>query len=67
MRYREATSTEKIGWRNQVLDWQLFQGIRIPRSAAVHWLDEATPWFTLTVEEVVYNVDVDEYIRTKGI
>ncbi len=67
MRYREPTDTQKIGWRNEVLDWQLFQGILIPRSAAVHWLDEATPWFTLNVEEVVYNVDVDEYIHEKGI
>ncbi len=66
MRYREANSTEKTGWRNEVLDWQYFQGIRLPRSAAVHWLDEATPWFTLTVEEVVYNVDVDAYIHAKG-
>jgi hypothetical protein len=67
MRYREVDSPKKIGWRNQVLDWQIFQGIHIPHSVTVQWLDEATPWFTLAVDEVVYNVDVETYIHTKGI
>ncbi|MCA0457600.1 MAG: hypothetical protein LCI00_26775 [Chloroflexi bacterium] len=67
MRYREADSTEKVGWRNEMLEWQFFQGIRIPCRAAVQWLDESSPWFTLTVDEVVYNVDVESYIRSKEV
>jgi hypothetical protein len=29
-------------------------------------MDQASPWFALSVEEVVYNTDVTAYIRAKG-
>ena len=45
---------------------QTFHGIKIPSPASVTWLDEGTPWSVWTVEDVVYNVDVSEYIRAKG-
>lgn len=67
MRYREASDPQKIGWRNEATAWQRFHGINIPSRAAVIWLDEGTPWLTLSVEEVVYNVDVSAYIRAKGV
>jgi len=28
--------------------------------------DQGTPWAIFSVEDVVYNVDVQEYIRQKG-
>ena len=34
--------------------------------ATITWLDEGTPWAVFNVEEIVYNVDVQEYIRAKG-
>ncbi len=67
LRYREATSPEKIGWRNQVLEWGTFNGIQLPSRASVRWLDQSSPWFALSVEEITYNVDVQSYIRAKGI
>ena len=33
----------------------------------VTWEDQGQPWISLEVEEAVYNVDVDEYIRAKGL
>ncbi|MBL7065242.1 MAG: hypothetical protein ISS49_13700 [Anaerolineae bacterium] len=66
MRYREATDEAKIPWRNEPLGWQTFQGIEIPSPAATTWLDEGTPWSVWTIEDVVYNVDVSEYIKAKG-
>jgi hypothetical protein len=66
MRYREATDEAKIPWRNEPLGWQTLNGVRIPSPASVTWLDEGTPWSVWTVEDVVYNVDVSEYIRAKG-
>lgn len=67
MRYREATDEIKIPWRNEPLGWQTFHGIMIPSPAAVTWLDEGTPWSVWTIEDVVYNVDVSEYIRGEGV
>jgi len=66
MRYREATDEAKIPWCNEPLGWQTFHGIEIPSPAATTWLDEGTPWAVWTIEDVVYNVDVSEYIRARG-
>jgi hypothetical protein len=66
MRYREATDEAKIPWRNEPLGCQTLNGIQIPSPVSVTWLDEATPWSVWTVEDVVYNVDVQEYIRARG-
>ena len=66
MRYREATDEAKIPWRNEPLGWQTFHGVTIPSPAATTWLDEGTPWAVWTIEDVVYNVDVSEYIRANG-
>ena len=67
MRYREATDEAKIPWRNEPLGWQTFHGIKIPSPAAVTWLDEGTPWSVWTIEDVVYNADVSEYIKASGL
>jgi len=66
LRYREATDEARILWRNEPLGWRRFHGIAVPSPAATTWLDEGTPWAVWTVEEVVYNVDVSEYIRASG-
>ena len=66
MRYREATDEAKIPWRNEPLGWQTFHGIEVPSPATTTWLDEGTPWAVWTIEDVVYNVDVSEYIRAEG-
>ncbi len=67
MRYKEATDEAKIPWRNEPLGWQIFHGVMIPSPAATTWLDEGTPWAVWTIEDVVYNVDVSEYIRARGV
>ena len=67
LRFRDATDTQKLGWRNEVLGWKQFNGIQLPGHASVRWLDQSSPWFMLSVEEVVYNVDVEKYIHAKGI
>ena len=67
MRYREATDEAKILWHNAAIDWQKVNGRLLPSVGAVTWMDEGTPWAVFTVEEVVYNVDVSEYIKARGL
>jgi len=67
LRYRETSNPQKLGWRNQVLEWGMFNGFQLPSCATVRWLDQSSPWFVLSVEEVLYNVDVESYIRTREI
>jgi hypothetical protein len=33
---------------------------------AATWFDDGRPWAVFNAENVVYNVDVGEYIRAKG-
>jgi hypothetical protein len=66
MRYREAGSKDKILWVNETLKWDTINGARIPSVGAVTWFDEGTPWAVFTVEEVVYNLDVEDYMQKKG-
>ncbi|HUV89872.1 MAG TPA: DUF6544 family protein [Anaerolineae bacterium] len=66
MRYKGTDSDTKILWLNESLEWGTINGSTIPAVGAVTWLDEGTPWAVFAVEDVVYNVDVQEYIRAKG-
>jgi hypothetical protein len=66
LRYREATDEAKIPWLLEALEWKTFHGVEIPSHSAVTWQDEGTPWLIIEVEEVVFNVDIHEYIRARG-
>jgi hypothetical protein len=66
LRYREATDEAKIPWLLEALAWKTFHGVRIPSRSSVTWRDEGTPWLVVEVEDVVFNVDIEEYISAKG-
>jgi hypothetical protein len=66
MRYKGTTGETKVLWINEVLDWGRVNENLLPTIGALTWLDEGTPWAVFTVEEVVYNVDVQQYIRAAG-
>lgn len=67
MRYRDAKDTSKILWLNDVLEWNTVNGYTIPKRAALTWFDQGIPWANFMVEDVVYNSDVKEYVRAKGL
>ena len=66
MRYRDESSESKTLWLNEALEWNSVGGSTIPTIGAVTWFDEGTPWAVFTVEDVVYNVDVQDYVRAIG-
>ncbi len=66
MRYKGAASEAKTLWLNEALEWSSLNGTTTLTIAAVTWFDEGAPWAVFTVEEVVCNVDVREYVRAKG-
>lgn len=70
MRYREATEqAKKILWLAATLPGKpiTVQGINMPAVQTATWLDVGKPWATLTTEEIVYNADVNEYVRRRGL
>jgi hypothetical protein len=66
MRYKEADDQQKVLWINQVRGWQEFDGIQVPNPSTATWLDQGTPWSTWIHDDVVYNVDVTDYVRARG-
>lgn len=65
MRYKGTTDEIKTLWLNEALAWKQVNGHKLA-TAAIIWHDEGTPWAFFTPKEVVYNVDVMDYIRMKG-
>ncbi len=66
MRYRDANDEKKTLWINEALEWEVIDETPVMVVGAVSWFDQGRPWALFSVEEIVYNVDVEEYIRIKG-
>jgi hypothetical protein len=66
MRYKGADSEAKSLWINEVVEWDSFDGSLMPTTATPTWFEDGTAWVVFTVEDVIYNVDVREYIRARG-
>ena len=66
MRFKSETSAEKTLWLNEVLAWERCGGTLLPSAATATWIDEGTPWVVFTVEEIVTNADVADYVRARG-
>jgi len=67
MRYREALEEGKILWMCEALEWATISGYILPAVGRVTWFDQGKPWAVFNVEEVVYNADVQDYIRQTGL
>jgi hypothetical protein len=67
MRYKSAASEAKTLWLNEARAWGTLNGHTVVTVGAVTWFDEGTPWAVFDVEEVVYNVAVQEYVRARGL
>jgi hypothetical protein len=60
LRYRSAKDDARIPWRFVPRGWTDVHGLRIPSAGTLQWMDEATPWFTFSLDQAVYNVDVSQ-------
>jgi hypothetical protein len=66
MRYQGPESQEKVLWLNESVSWREVDGRPSPETGAAIWMDQRTPWAFFTLEDIVFNVDVEEYVRQKG-
>jgi len=66
MRYHGAESTAKVLWLNESREWGTLNGQTTLMVGAAIWMDNGKPWAIFTLEDIVFNVDVGEYIRAKG-
>jgi Family of unknown function (DUF6544) len=67
MRYRNE-ATDKILWLAAAVPGPTIEagGARLDATGSATWLDLGSPWAIFTAAEIVYNVDVDDYIRAVG-
>lgn len=67
MRYRDEAS-EKILWLAETVPSPTIAaaGAALETVGTATWQDQGKPWATFTTEEIVYNVDVSNYIRARG-
>ncbi|MCC6189194.1 MAG: hypothetical protein IT318_09160 [Anaerolineales bacterium] len=66
MRFRGPTDTKKILWLNEPVAWDEVEGQLTGVTSAITWHDQHQPWATLTVENVVLNSDVTQFVRQSG-
>jgi hypothetical protein len=66
MRYHGPESQEKTLWINEDREWSTINATPTMKVGAAIWMDDGKPWAVFTVEDIVFNVDVQDYIRAKG-
>lgn len=67
MRYKDERRDDKTLWISDALAWGEVGGRAMLTEGALTWFDEGSPWAVFRVDEVVYNVDVTEYLRARGL
>ena len=65
LRYQQSGDLHRTLWFNEVLDWETFNGVRVPSIAQIRWGNNV-PWATWQVEQVLYNVDVAARLAAFG-
>jgi hypothetical protein len=66
MRYKGPESESKTLWLNESVSWREVEGRPVPETGSAIWIDQRTPWAFFTLEEIVFNADVEDYVRQKG-
>lgn len=66
MRYRDAgAGAKKILWIARNVDGKKIEDTKLDAVDSATWLDMGVPWAAFTLEDVVYNVGVSEYLLQK--
>ena len=66
MRYKDAADAVKTLWITEAREWQAIDGQTTMTVGALTWFNEGTPWAVFTVEQIVLNADVSEYVHAAG-
>jgi hypothetical protein len=67
MRYKDADSDGKTLWIDEALEWGPVDRHMTLTRASVTWFDEGIPWAIFFTDELVFNADVDDYIRSHQV
>ncbi|HQR79095.1 MAG TPA: hypothetical protein PLT68_02625 [Actinomycetota bacterium] len=66
LRWRAAGDDEPLRWVTRIHAWTRIDGIGVPAVASLQWGDQAQPWLKLSLDEVVWNADLRDYLSASG-
>ena len=66
LRWRDESDAAKLPWRGNVTGWSEFHGVKVANPSELMWVNDGKPWAVWHIEDIAYNVDVDDYIRASG-
>ena len=67
MRYRDSgPEAKKVLWITENLPGETIGDTGLSAVGSATWLDQGKPWAVFTLEDLVFNADVSEYITQRG-
>ena len=60
MRYKEADDESKTLWIIETKNWKSINGHTVCSVVAITWFDDNDPWAVFNIEEITYNLNLDE-------
>lgn len=66
MRYKGEDSQSKSLWINETLEWGTLNGQPAVTKGSATWFEDGDPWAIFSLEEIVFNAEVKDYIRSEG-
>lgn len=67
MRWRDSGDSEPLRWVCRNHAWTRFAGIGVPAVSSVQWGDQSQPWLRMSIDDLVWNADVADYLRGSGV
>jgi hypothetical protein len=67
MRYKGSASAEKTLWLTHADEWAEVDGVLTNTVGSATWIDAGRPWATFRLEDMQLNVDVNKYVRGRGL
>lgn len=67
MRYHDSKSVSKVLWINHTESVKKTDGNIQFETGSATWMDDGSPWAFFTMEDMVINADVSEYLQQKGL
>ena len=67
MRYKGENSQSKVLWICEAKEWGMVNNLFTLKVGALTWFGDPRPWAIFTIEDIVYNADINDYIQAKGI
>lgn len=66
LRWRSPQDPEPIRWVTRNHAWTRIDGIGVPALSSVQWADQRQPWLRLSLDDVVWNADLADYLDASG-